>query len=115
MQPIVERVDDVTVVTVPLEELEISSVDEFKLQMTSIMEESKNIVLDITSVNFVDSSGCGAIIFCLKRLSEAGGDLKLCGVRKPVGTVLRMIRLHRICDILETREEAIEAFRRRAS
>jgi anti-sigma B factor antagonist len=110
MQLIVERVDDVTVVTVPLDELEISSVEEFKLQMIPIMEESRNVVLDMTSVTFVDSSGCGAIIFCLKRLTEAGGDLKLCGVGKPVGTVFRMIRLHRICDILETREAAVEAF-----
>ena len=90
MQPIVEKVGDVAVVTVPLEELEISSVEEFKLQMTRIMEETKNLVLDMARVNFVDSSGCGAIIFCLKRLAESGGDLKLCGVKKPVATVLQI-------------------------
>lgn len=111
MQPIVEKVDDVTVVTVPVEELEISRVDEFKSQMTELMTDSKKLVLDMARVNFVDSSGCGAIIFCLKRLSDVGGDLKLCAVNKPVATVFRMIRLHRICDILETREEAVGAFK----
>ncbi len=111
MQPIVEKVDDVAVVTVPVDELEISSVDEFKLQLTGIMEESKKLVLDMTRVSFVDSSGCGAIIFCLKRLEQSGGNLKLCGVSKSVATVLKMIRLHRICDILETREEAVAAFK----
>ncbi len=111
MQPIVEKVDDVAVVTVPVDELEISSVDEFKLQLTGIMEESKKLVLDMSRVSFVDSSGCGAIIFCLKRLEQSGGNLKLCGVSKSVATVLKMIRLDRICDILETREEAVAAFK----
>ena len=111
MQPIVEKVDDVAVVTVPVDELEISSVDEFKVQLTEIMKESKKLVLDMTRVSFVDSSGCGAIIFCLKRLEQSGGNLKLCCVSKPVATVLKMIRLHRICDILETREEAVAAFK----
>ena len=111
MQPIVEKVDDVAVVTVPVDELEISSVDEFKVQLTEIMEESKKLVLDMTRVSFVDSSGCGAIIFCLKRLEQSGGNLKLCGVSKSVATVFKLIRLNRICDILETREEAVAAFK----
>ncbi len=112
MQPTVEHVDGVAVVSVHLDELDISSVDDFNHDIAVIMEENKKLVLDMSRVQFIDSSGCGAIIACLKRLADAGGDLKLCGVNKAVATVLQLIRLHRICDILESREEAVQAFKR---
>ena len=42
--------------------------------------------------------------------SQNGGDLKLCNVNKIVRMVFDLIRLHRICEILNTKEEAVKAF-----
>jgi anti-sigma B factor antagonist len=61
-------------------------------------------------VQFVDSAGIGAIISCLKTLSANGGDLKLCNVAKPVRGLFELVRLHRLLDILNTKEEAVRAF-----
>jgi len=36
-----------------------------------------HVVLDLTAVPFMDSSGLGAIVACLKRLREIGGELAL--------------------------------------
>jgi anti-sigma B factor antagonist len=43
-------------------------------------------------------------------VAAAGGDLKLCQVSRPVRGVFELIRLHRICEIVGTREEALKAF-----
>jgi anti-sigma B factor antagonist len=110
MEPEVETVGDVTVVTLRLEQLDASNSEEFREEMAPVLQGTRKLVLDMQHVDFVDSRGCGAILSCLKHVSEAGGDLKLCRVNKPVRAVFELIRLHRICEILPTRDEAVRAF-----
>ena len=110
MNPIVEYVGDVVVVTVPGTQLDSSNVGEFKRQMTEVVEAHRQVVLDLGQLDFIDSAGCGAILMCLKLLTPRGGDLKLCSVTPPVHSVFDLIRLHKICDIYKTRDEAVAAF-----
>ena len=110
MQPEVEMVGDVAIVRVNLDQLDASNADDFRRDMTPILQDAKKLVLDMSGVQFVDSRGCGAILSCLKSLSAAGGDLKLCEVVRPVRMVFELIRLHRICEILNTKENAVTAF-----
>jgi anti-sigma B factor antagonist len=110
MQLSVDRVGDVTVVTVGTQELDAGNAEDFRQQIAPALEGCRKLVLDLSRVRFVDSRGCGMILSCLKTLSQAGGDLKLCGVAPLVRTVFDLIRLHRICEIVETREDAVKAF-----
>jgi anti-sigma B factor antagonist len=110
MQLSVEKIGDLAVVTVHLEELDAAHADAFKQEMMTAMGDCRHVVLDLASVRFMDSRGCGAILSILKHLSVNGGDLKLCQVSKSVRTLFDLIRMHRICEILTTREEAIQAF-----
>jgi anti-sigma B factor antagonist len=111
MEPVVEKVGDVAVVTITSEQLDASNAEDFRNFMAPVLQECSKLVLDLDRVQFVDSRGCGAILSCLKHVSAAGGDLKLCHINKPVRTVFELIRLHRICEILDTREAAIGAFK----
>jgi anti-sigma B factor antagonist len=110
MQLTVDKVGDVAVVTVNVVEFDGSNADDFKQEVAPVLEACARLVLDLNRVQFVDSSGCGAILSCLKRATAAGGDLKLCNVSRPVRTVFELIRLHRICEILDSREAAVRAF-----
>jgi anti-sigma B factor antagonist len=112
MEPEVEKVGDVAIVTVHLEQLDASNADEFRRDMAPVLENCHKLVLDLSRVQFVDSRGCGAILSCLKQLSERGGDLKICCVVRPVRMVFELIRLHRICEIVATRDEAVRAFQK---
>jgi anti-anti-sigma factor len=114
MQPVVEKDGDVTVVAVDVEELDASTADAFRLSLEPALKGCRKLVLDLGRVRFVDSRGCGAILSCLKQISPAGGDLKLCGVAPPVRMVFELIRMHKICAIVNTREEAVQAFRDKA-
>ena len=112
MQLLVEKKGDVAVVAVNAEYLDASNADEFKREMAPVQKDSHKLVLDLVRVQFVDSRGCGVIISCLKSATEAGGDLRLCHVGKTVRTIFDLIRLHRICEIHDTREQAVQAFQR---
>jgi anti-sigma B factor antagonist len=108
----IETIGDVAVVVIPGDTLDASNTKAFKRDIAPVLETHAKVVFDLTQVRFVDSSGLGALLSCLRRLNQAGGDLKLCGVTKPVRALLQLVRMHQILDVLNTREEAIRAFQR---
>ena len=105
-----DKMGDMIIVTPSLEKLDMSTAGEFKKLMAPIMEENKRVVLDMEAIAFVDSSGLGAILSCLRELSSAGGDLKLCRVQKRVRIMFELVRMHRILAIWNTPQEAVDAF-----
>ena len=110
MQLTVEKEGDVAVVTPHVEQFDAANSDDFKREIAPVLQENRKVVLDLNRVQFVDSRGCGAILSCLKTLTESGGDLRLCQINKFVRSVFELIRLHRICEICDTREQAVAAF-----
>jgi anti-sigma B factor antagonist len=110
MQLTTETIQNVAVVTLHFEEFDASNAEDFKRQMAPLLQSNPRMVFDLSRVQFIDSSGCGAILSCLKNLTSIGGDLRLCGVTPRVRTTFELIRLHRICQIFNTRDEAVKSF-----
>jgi len=110
MELIIENIGEITIITLLAEELDAGNAKWFSSQMSPVFEKSKKIVLDMSHVQFVDSSGCGAILSSLRSITGNGGDMKLASVQKPVQTLLELVRLHRIIEIAEDREMAIRSF-----
>jgi anti-sigma B factor antagonist len=107
----VEKVGDVAVVALPVAELDAGNAAEFKRDIAAVLEANANVVLDLNSLRFIDSSGLGSFLSCLRKVNAKGGDLKLCRLSKQVRTVLELVRMHRMLDILGTPEEAVSAFK----
>lgn len=106
----VQWVSDVAVATVPGEDLDASNAADFKRAMAPVVEANTRVVIDLSGLRFVDSSGLGAFISFLRKLNAKGGDLKLCGLSKQVRAVFELVRMHRVFEILSTTEEAVRAF-----
>ena len=68
------------------------------------------LVLDMSAVSFVDSSGLGALVACLRTATARDGDLKLCGLSPQLRSVLELTRLHRLFEIYATPQAAAESF-----
>ncbi len=66
-------------------------------------------VLDMGEVEFVDSTGLGAVLSLLKRLPP-GGNLVLCGCRPAVLELLRLTRLDRVFRTFGAESEAVASF-----
>jgi anti-sigma B factor antagonist len=112
MQISLETIGDVAVAAMPVDELDASNAAEFKRDIAPLLEANAKLVLDLSRLRFVDSSGLGAFISCLRRLNARGGDLKLCGMSKQVRAVFELVRMHRVFDILSSKEDAVHAFER---
>ena len=105
-----DKLGDVTVAVVPMQELDASNSAEFKRDVAPLLEATTRLAFDLSRVRFVDSSGLGAFISCLRKLNAKGGDVKLFGMSKQVRAVFELVRMHRIFDICDTKEEAVRAF-----
>jgi anti-sigma B factor antagonist len=110
MKLVIDKVSDVTAVAVPVEELDASNVSELKRDIAPLLQANAQVVLDLSRVRFMDSSGLGAMLSCQRQLTARKGELKLCGLTKQVRAAFELVRLHRIFDIYPSKAEAVLAF-----
>ena len=98
-----------TVVGIPSENLDAGNVKVFRSRIMPVLEESERVVIDMSTLNFVDSSGLGALIACLRSMNSRNGDLSLVGLKKPVRALFELMRMHRVFSIYNTTEDALRA------
>ena len=101
---------DVDIITLPGKMLDTLVVTEFRNDVTDIINNRKKVVFDMSNLQFVDSSGCGALISCLRKMRENDGRLKLCGVTDPVMALFNLIHINLIFEIYSNRDEAVASF-----
>ena len=102
---------DVAIALVVGEYLDAGNAREFRQEIASVLKDSSQVILDLSQLQFVDSSGLGAILSCLRHLTTTGGELRLCGMTKPVRALFELVRMHRVFEIFNSREEALASFR----
>ena len=75
------------------------SEDIFREKIKKLIKEKKtDILLNFDKVEFVDSSGVGALITCMTSVSRAGGKLK--GIR-PSSIVSRLLKITGVYNLFE--------------
>jgi anti-anti-sigma factor len=84
--------------SVKAERLDAACARAFKQEVESAWPAGvTQVVVDLAAVQFVDSSGIGAIVGVYKKLPTGG--VVLANVRPQVRTVIELLRLHRIFEI----------------
>lgn len=104
---VVERPDGIAVVHIAAEKLDMSNAAAFKAGAFPLITQNNRVVLDLAEVDFVDSSGLGSILACLREINRVGGTLVLGGVCKRVRALFELVKMHRLIPLYETVEEAV--------
>jgi anti-sigma B factor antagonist len=107
-----EQIDDITCIVVPGPRLDASQSPAFKREIAAVLTTSPKLIFDLSQVQFIDSTGLGTIVSCLKVVHASGGELKLCSMSKSLRALFELVRMHRVFDIHNSREEAASAFQR---
>lgn len=68
---------------------------------------ARQVVVDLSRVDFLDSSGLGVLVGALKRLRTAGGDLSLVCASDKLLKIFRITALDRVFALHETVDLAI--------
>ncbi len=105
-----ETKGNVAVVTVCSEAIDASNAKEFKEGMIPLLEKHSQVVFDMSHLRFVDSTGLGALLSCLRELHKSNGDLRLFGMTKQVRVLFEVVNMHKVFEIFNTVEEAVASF-----
>ncbi len=69
-----------------------------------------NIILDLTHVEYVDSTGLGTLVICFTSLKKQGGALKLVNPNKRNVELLLLTKLHTIFQVFNEVQDAVNSF-----
>jgi anti-sigma B factor antagonist len=92
------------------ENLDASNVRDFRAAMQRLMQDHTRVVLDMSKLKFVDSSGLGALISCLRETNGRQGDFRLAQMMPSVRALFELMRMHRVFSIHESVDGASASF-----
>ncbi len=75
-----------------------------------IDEGPKNIILDLSQIDFVDSSGLGALVQLAKQAQSAEGSLQIVSNARVMQTV-KLVRLEKFLSLQPSVEAALEKYK----
>lgn len=84
---------DGRVVTAVSGEVDAATADDFEAQLRPAIAESTDVVLDLTEVSFMDSSGLRALVAIHHEVAERGGTIELAGTSNVVERLLSVTGL----------------------
>jgi len=79
-------------------------------QVRDLLNESRRIVLNLTEVNYMDSSGVGTLVGLYLSARSAEGEIKVAGLTGRAKDVLQITKLGSIFEFYHTPEEAAATF-----
>ena len=89
-------------------EVDVYTAPEFKARLTeSIDQGCSHVVVDLGAVEFMDSSGLGALVSGLRRIKERDGTIRLAGAREPILKVFGITGLDRVFPLFDSVEDAL--------
>jgi anti-anti-sigma factor len=74
---------------------------------TLLQKAQKKFILDISGLDYVDSSGVGMLVSCLTNVKKAGGELRLVGANPRIKRILSMTGVDNLMPMFSTLNEAI--------
>ncbi|MHC2185065.1 STAS domain-containing protein [Rathayibacter agropyri] len=105
-----ERIEPDIVIVRPSGHLDLSSSWELEAVLRHALEAGEiRVVVDLAGVQFLDSSGLGVLVACLKEARRVGGSLRVAAAGEQPALVLRLSNLDRLLGSTATVEEACRA------
>jgi anti-sigma B factor antagonist len=89
-------------------EIDLNSSLEFQQVLLRVLDKRPvRIVINLTEVSYMDSSGVASLVKLLSRVRKADSSLHLVGLQDRVRSVFEITRLDSVFDIRETEAEAL--------
>ena len=105
----IDRQDDIAIFTLKNNKLDADIAPQLKAELLILCQpELEALVLDMSFVEHVDSTGLGALLLANRQLKDTEAPIILVGVKEMVMKMLSISQLDGIFDYADTVDEAIQ-------
>ena len=87
-------------------DLDAFTASSFRRTTAVLAEQPAPVVIDLTGIGFIDSSGLSALLGAVRRCHERGLPV-LCCARRPLSTALHTVGFDRIAPMTASLDEAV--------
>jgi anti-sigma B factor antagonist len=88
----------------------------FRTMVATLLSEGHvKILLNLAGVDYIDSSGLGALVSSLATVRKAGGNMKLLNLSDKVDDLMEVTRLYTVFDIADDETTALNSFAKGAA
>ena len=86
-----------------VEKFDVSNMQAIKKEIQDALENNlSDLLVDLSAVSFVDSSGLSVLIAIFKQLNGSNNKLTLCGLQEQPMELLEITQLHKVFTVAET-------------
>jgi anti-sigma B factor antagonist len=82
----------------------------FRERISSLKEETPNLILNLAQVDYIDSTGLGALVMGNTSLRKRDGNMKLLNLNRRNIELLVMTKLATVFEIFNDEQDAINSF-----
>lgn len=103
--------EDKLIITPLQENLDAKNSSAFKEEVLKLLQSTGilKVIIDLTHLQFIDSSGLGVLLSLQRSLQAQKGVLKLVHLNKPIRTMFEIVSMHRVLEIFPTLDEALQS------
>ena len=101
----VEETGNKVIITPDISQLDSMNAQEFNSTYAPLIRKHSNIVLDLTKINYIDSSGLGAILGIVREAHDRDTKICLFGAQSSVKVLFRMVQLEKLLPIFDNRDQ----------
>jgi anti-anti-sigma factor len=82
-----------------------------KAELTELyLQPNTRLIFDLNGLEFIDSSGFGVFLSLMKTANNSNGYFKICNISEEVMELFKLLQLHNVFEIYNTREDALKSF-----
>ena len=109
MKSIIEKNERYTIFSINEKNLTSHNTSDLKSEIAILVAEGySSILLNLSEVEFMDSSGLGALLNADRSTKESGGFLVLYGLNENNSNLIRIAKLDKVLRIAQTEKEAVD-------
>jgi anti-sigma B factor antagonist len=106
-----EQQDDILEIRADQERIDAAAAPAFKSALqANVPADTRRVLVDLSAVKFVDSTGLGVFVSLLKMMGKEG-KLAITGAQPPVLRLFQLTGMNRVFRLLDTPDEARAALK----
>ncbi len=101
-------IDGITILDIK-GEVDIYSGEELRQKLDEFMLSAKNLIINISEIDYIDSFGLSLLIAVKKKMSKESKNFSLCCPQSYVRRILNLTKLYDFLAVYESEEKAVQA------